>query len=299
VDENGSEVRSNTIPVVARSLAHIGFGARKHVVLNTDDTFSLETKVIDNLNNTIDFHYKTRVRQNPSLVRQIDDTDRFEITGTGYSKITFEAKGYSHTSYFFVSPIPTKHVPEPDAEWYKTQFNTGLNGNCGPACVGMGIHWGTGIDIGVRNVRQQIGMPSKDGAIGFNHMLNIFRRYKVKVRMQALHSAQDIRNIIDDGQIAIILIHSGKIGRAKGYIRKRMFDRYYDDSVGHYIIVKGYSLDGEYFVVYDPIPGDWATNSVRYDDGVSMIGKNRYYSSKQVFDALKTPMVLVISQDTN
>jgi len=296
VDENGNEVRSNAVSIVARSLAHIGFGARKHVVLNKDDVFSLESKVIDNLKNTIDFHYHADIRQNPALVHQIDDTDKFEITDTGYSKITFEVEGYEHTGYFFISPVPTKHVPEPDAEWYKTQFGTGINGNCGPACVAMGIHWGTGIDIGVRNVRSQIGMPSADGAIGFNHMLNIFRKYQVDVRLQTIRSAAEIRRIVDRGDLAIILIHSGGIKQAKGNIRRRIYDRYYSDSVGHYVIVKGYSLDNEYFVVYDPIPGDWSTNSTRYTDGVSMIGKNRYYESDQVFSALKTPTILVLSQ---
>jgi PKD repeat protein len=297
IDENGNEVESNTIPIVARSLAHIGFGASKYVTLNKDDIFSLETKVIDNLNNTIEFDYKTKVEQNPSLLRQIGKTDRFEIINTGYSKITFSVKGYEHTSYFFVSPIPTKHVAGPDVEWYKTQFNTGINGNCGPASVAMGIQWSTGSDINVRSVRSQIGVPNKDGAIGFNHMINIFSKYKMRNRLQTVHSPEDLYRIIDAGDIAIVLIHSGKIKKTKSSIQQSLFDRYYDDSVGHYIIVKGYSLDKEYFVTYDPIPGDWWRNSIRYSDGVSMIGKNRYYSAKEVFGALKTRTVLVISQN--
>lgn len=94
-----------------------------------------------------------------------------------------------------------------------------------------------------------------------------------------------------------MLIHSGKIKKTNSSIQQTIFDRYYDDSVGHYIIVKGYSLSKDFFVTYDPIPGDWWRNSVRYSDGVSMIGKNRYYSAKEVFGALKTHTVLVISRD--
>ncbi len=297
IDENGNEVKSNTIPIVARSLAHIGFNAPKHVTLNKNDVFSLETKVIDNLNNTIEFEYKTKIEQNPKLVRQIGNSDQFEITNTGYSKITFSVKGYEYTGYFFISPIPSKHVAGPDVEWYKTQFNTGISGNCGPASVAMAIQWSTGTNIDVKGIRKQIGMPNKDGAIGFNHMSSIFGRYKMRTRMQTLHSPEEIFQIIDSGDIAIVLFDSGKIKKTNSDIQKTLFDRYYDDSVGHYIIIKGYSLNKTYFVTYDPIPGDWWRNKVRYSDGVSMIGKNRYFSAKEVFGALKTHTILVISRD--
>ncbi|MGA2379906.1 MAG: hypothetical protein ABSG85_11425, partial [Spirochaetia bacterium] len=71
--------------------------------------------------------------------------------------------------------------------------------------------------------------------------------------------------------------------------------RYYDDDEGHYVLVKGYTLDRGYFVVYDPYPVDWESNSLRYGDDVSMIGKNRYYPAEQLFSALKTPVILEVS----
>ena len=40
---------------------------------------------------------------------------------------------------------------------------------------------------------------------------------------------------------------------------------------------------------------DWESNSMRYGDDVSMIGKNRYYPAEQLFSALKTPLVLEVS----
>ena len=58
--------------------------------------------------------------------------------------------------------------------------------------------------------------------------------------------------------------------------------------------VKGYTLDNGYFVVYDPYPVDWESNSLRYGDDVSMIGKNRYLPADQLFDALKTPVVIEV-----
>ncbi|HEY9593877.1 MAG TPA: hypothetical protein VHE79_05330 [Spirochaetia bacterium] len=40
---------------------------------------------------------------------------------------------------------------------------------------------------------------------------------------------------------------------------------------------------------------DWGSNSLRYADDVSMIGKNRYYSASQLFAAMKTRMVIEVS----
>jgi len=66
--------------------------------------------------------------------------------------------------------------------------------------------------------------------------------------------------------------------------------------VGHYVLVKGYSLDRKWLVVYDPIPSDWSANSVRYADGISMIGRNRYYAAAQLFATIRRPSVLVIDR---
>jgi hypothetical protein len=50
-------------------------------------------------------------------------------------------------------------------------------------------------------------------------------------------------------------------------------------------------------VVYDPIPGDWNENDIRYSDGFSMIGKNRYYKTEELMNSLKTRTVLEISRE--
>ena len=296
-DENGNIVTSNTIPVVARELAHIGFSAPTFVTVNRSDSFSLGTTVIDNLNNTIEFDYPVTIVQNPKLLRQKGRTDEFEIIAAGYSRITFQAAGYDHTSYFFVSPLPTQHVPEPDLNWYKTQHGTGLNGNCGPASIAMGIQWARGLDIPVRTLRTEIGMPYEDGSITFRNMIDTFRRYKVTAKLRTVSKVGEIRQIIASGKPVIILLHTSKLERNKGKIQTNVFGRYYTDEVGHYMIIKGFSEDGKYFAVYDPIPGDWYLNSIRYSDGVSMIGKNRYYPADEVFGALKTRAIVVIYPD--
>jgi hypothetical protein len=63
--------------------------------------------------------------------------------------------------------------------------------------------------------------------------------------------------------------------------------------VGHYIVIKGYSLDGEYFVIYDPIPSDWSSNSFRYGDELSMIGQNRYYPAGELIRSLRRADMIV------
>jgi len=42
---------------------------------------------------------------------------------------------------------------------------------------------------------------------------------------------------------------------------------------------------------------DWESNSMRYADEISMIGKNRYYPSGELFEALRTKMILEVTAD--
>jgi hypothetical protein len=105
---------------------------------------------------------------------------------------------------------------------------------------------------------------------------------------------QDIKDVIDSGSIAIILFHTSGIKTSPKDPSEDLFGKYYNDSTGHYIVVKGYSLDGNYLVIHDPIPSDWGVNSFRYGDEISMIGKNRYYPSAELLKALRRNDMIVI-----
>jgi hypothetical protein len=156
----------------------------------------------------------------------------------------------------------------------------------------MASYWASGIDTSVATIRSEIGLPYANGAVNFENMLPSLRKRNVDYRFLKVQSAADIRSVVDRGNIGIILIHTGRIAKSNS---NSLTGRYYNDSTGHYVIVKGYTLDGAYFVVYDPIPSDWQTNSRRYEDGVSMLGRNRFYPVDQVMRALRRSQVMEIN----
>jgi PKD repeat protein len=211
----------------------------------------------------------------------------------GYYNLKVQKDGLERDAYLFVSPIESRHSDRNDVNWYRTQFNTGTPSNCGPAVVSMGISWATGKYIPVSEVRQQIGWKD-NGGTSFLELVDNMRRNEIDARLTPVGSAQDIFDIIDAGNIAVVLYHSGAVKRATGNLLENLFGRYYQDSVGHYVIVKGYSTDRRYFIVYDPIPSDWGSNSLRYADGNSMIGRNRYYPVSEIFGSLRRSDVIEI-----
>jgi hypothetical protein len=161
----------------------------------------------------------------------------------------------------------------------------------------MAILWARGKDVPVQQIRTEIGYPNDDGGTSFDDLGQSLGKHGVSFRSPTLAGPRDLVNILDHGHIAFILIQSGQIKKVDGDPATNLVGRYYDDDEGHYILVKGYSLDKGFFVVYDPYPVDWESNSMRYADEVSMIGKNRYYSAQQIFDAMKTRTVIEITAD--
>jgi PKD repeat protein len=287
VDENNNEIDSNTLTINVRRLANIQFNAPEYFeIASKGDIISLNAKAIDNKGDSVDFNYKCKITGDPLLLKQIGTSDKFKVIDTGYSKITVEAEGYSHTGYYFVSPVPSIHNARNDVNWYKTQFNTGHNGNCGPSCASMAILWAKNIDVPIRKIRNFIGFPSADGGVGFYLLVRTLKKYQVENIYQKITSVNDIFDILDKGSIIIFLYNRGSISVQKGDIKDNLYGRYYTDSGGHYSIIKGYSLNRKYFVIYDPIPDDWWRNSFRYRDTVSMAGRNRYYAVSEVWKTI-------------
>ncbi len=227
------------------------------------------------------------IEKAPLKVVEEDDTfTTIEFKTAGYYGLTLTGdKGQSYTSVF-VSPIPTIHADREDFNWYRTQYNTGTSSNCGPASAAMGIAYATGRDYPVIQVRQAIGWRG-DGGTSFEELTKAMKKEGVAAQIRRVSSQEDIRDAIDRGSVVIVLIHTGAIQSVQQRPDKNLFGKYYNDAVGHYIVIKGYSLDNQAFVVYDPIPSDWSGNSMRYGDRVSMIGRNRYFSSRSIMEGLR------------
>jgi hypothetical protein len=245
----------------------------------------------------------TKVARYPSVDQaplDLGESDEFltrvRFDRSGYYGLTvMEPDRGEHYYSIFVSPLPSMHA---DANlnqfnWYRTQYNTGTTSNCGPASAAMAISWGTGKYFPVSTVRQAVGWQG-DGGTSFEQLLGVIKKEGVDASIEPLRSVQDIRNVIDSGGVAIVLFRTDGIKISRQDPASSLFGRYYSDSVGHYIVVKGYSLNGEYFIIHDPIPSDWGANSFRYQDEISMAGRNRYYSSAELLAALRRPGMIVI-----
>jgi PKD repeat protein len=219
----------------------------------------------------------------------------YSANAGGFFSLTVDRDGERSQLYLFVSPVPSRHADRADVDWYRTQFNTGMQSNCGPSMVSMALGWATGDYVPVAKVREQVGWDG-DGGISFEDMIRVLKSHGVGSWMQPVSRAEDLAAIIDSGRIAILLYNTRSVRRASGDLTRNLFGAYYTDDVGHYVLVKGYSLDRKWLVVYDPIPSDWSANSVRYADGISMIGRNRYYPAAELFATIRRPNVLVIDR---
>jgi hypothetical protein len=232
----------------------------------------------------------------------LSESDRFltkvRFRRPGYYGLTVYKEGYGEQYYsIFVSPVATMHADTAleTFNWYRTQFNTGTPSNCGPASVSMAIGWGASRYYPASSVRETVGWVG-EGGTSFEELLGVIKSQGVSAYVAPLRSVQHVRNVIDSGGIAIILYHTGGIKSTRSSAAADLFGKYYNDSVGHYSVIKGYSLNDEYFVIHDPIPSDWGTNSFRYGDEISMIGRNRYYSSAEVLRSLRRAEMIVVNR---
>jgi hypothetical protein len=291
----GEEIKSGPITIVARPFNLKSDGLAYIVADYVNSVIDLSGRVTDASGNPVVFGGDTRIVQKPHLIEPLG-MNLFAAVASGYSMVTLVSGSSTYTFDLFVSPFPTKHSVEPEFDWYKTQFDTGIWGNCGPACVAMVVHWATGKAITVEESREEIGMPYPKGALSYDNMLANFKLHKLTAFKKKVEFFDDIAEVIDRGQVALILFDTTYIHHVKGDKTRVFTDRYYPDTTGHYVVIKGYSLDRKYYVVYDPIPGDWQENEPRYTDGVSMIGRNRYFQSDEILESIRNKEILVIAR---
>lgn len=226
---------------------------------------------------------KTLVSMGESGVYQV-----YRALQPGYFRMSTEVRDY----YVFVSPMPSRHVDRPDLDWYLTQYDTGTTSNCGPTVTAMSIRWATGQNISVQDVRREIGWTG-DGAVSLTEMKAVLERHHVRAEHRVMMSKDDIFDAIDKGHILAVSYDMSKVSEAQNP-GQNLVGQHYTDKGGHYLALKGYSMDQRYIIVYDPIPSDWAYNARRYGDGYSMYGRNRYFPTDELWKALRSHHALEI-----
>lgn len=212
----------------------------------------------------------------------------------GYFLLGVDAPGGRREVDLFVSPVPTLHLDRTDMDWYRTQFATETISNCGPTVASMSIAWANGSDMTVNEVRRQVGWK-ESGAVDFHELASVLSSRGVQARVATVSRPEEILAMVDRGH-AVGLLYGMEGLPPAADPQRNLFGQYYADHGGHYILVKGRSRDGQWFVIYDPIPSDWSRNAARYADGRSMLGRNRYYPVDGLFAALRSREVLEVTR---
>ncbi|GMO46052.1 MAG: hypothetical protein Ta2B_27370 [Termitinemataceae bacterium] len=238
------------------------------------------------------------ISEAPISIRESNYWSVVTFKEAGFYGLTVTENGQRQFYSIFVSPIPTIHADKAVEEinWYQTQFNSGTLSNCGPASAAMAISWSTGRYFSTAMVRDAVGWKG-DGATSFEDLIKVIKTKNDTAKIVPLKRFDQIKNVIDSGGIAIVVFKTDGVASNKKNPEKFFFDKYYVDNVGHYIIVKGYSKDGEYLVVNDPIPSDWYENKFRHSDGISMIGKNRYYKTSELLSSLRRNDMIAVMRN--
>ncbi len=156
--------------------------------------------------------------------------------------------------------------------------------NCGPASVAMAVQYALSASVPIKDVRAFIGQSEKGASS--TDISRALTNWGVSYAGNVA-SAQSLRDVITRGNIAIVALDMRMVRRgpdvngASSHPTLRT-GRYETYAQLHWIVVKGISPDGRYFVVYDGnvwgSPGDaryW------YSDGTPK-GLDRLYSVSEV-----------------
>jgi hypothetical protein len=289
-DRLGYERKSNVVSVEVGAPETASLHRTLFLTVNAvGDTFTLPAKVTQ-----VD-DFLGRTDKPVQFVEERDGSCFYRALAPGNYSLIARGGETVYKIYLFVSPFPSVQNDRFDVDWYRTQYDTGTSSNCGPASVSMAVGWAKGDYVSVAAIRNYIGFQG-DGGTSFPQLERALAWRGVQAREVDLVSLDDVFAVIDRGEIAVILFHTARIARVRGRPDTDYVGRYYTDAVGHYVVIKGYTTDRKYFVVYDPLPSDWSSNGTRYGDGYSMIGRNRFYSVAEMARALSLPRMLVVSR---
>lgn len=156
--------------------------------------------------------------------------------------------------------------------------------NCGPTSVAMAIQHSTSVSVPIRDIRAFIGKPNR--YTYHSDLTRALTHWGVDYRSNIVDAAS-IRAALSRGHIVVAALRMGAISpgvdvegaSADPTLRT---GRYSSFGGNHWIVVKGVSPDGRYFVVYDG--NVWSSpqnHTYWYSDGTPK-GLDRYYLASQV-----------------
>ena len=259
---------------------------------NLDQTFTVP-------GNVVAVHTYADPAASPlEIVARGDRTTTLRSTQAGYFNVrTEQPNGELFTTFVYVSPLDSVHAVNESLNWYRTQHNTGTYSNCGPSVVSMSIAFSTGAYVPVSQIRQFVGWRTEaDGGTSLDDLLSGMVHHGAPAAFRVIESEDDLFRIVDSGNVAVVLYRSGGISRTSGDPRIDPVGRFYRENVGHYVVVKGYTRDRRYVIVHDSMPRDWGANAFRQNDGVSMIGRNRFYPVSEIMGSLRTKKIIEVTK---
>lgn len=207
------------------------------------------------------------------------------LTGNGTAKgiaggnrrVAVQFGSLGGSALVFVNPIASTHNDR-TYEWYQTQMGTGPGSynNCGPTSTQMVLHWYLGTTLSVAAIREF--SPRDYGWWYTTDITNTLDKYGVPYAIHSARKNSDVLNCLKRGNIVILCSEMKWID----YSQQPFYGRFYSFDSGHFYVVKGYSIDENYFVVYDP--NAWQND---YDDQGIMLGRNRYYAADEALRSIK------------
>lgn len=172
---------------------------------------------------------------------------------------------------------------EKSYDYYIDQASTGTHGlnNCIPASMVMALKWkDETYGVSVETIRDHY--HPHGGWFYARDVMDFFDNEAVTYEMLTYTNEDQIVQAIDQSHVVLVILDMSKIPyNENAYERTEAF---YNQVTGHGLLIKGYvrSNEGLYFEVYDPY------SIYRLNEDLTPKGKNRFYSSKTMHEAIIT-----------
>lgn len=223
----------------------------------------------------------------------------FSIPALKLEPLVYKNEGFS--------AMPDKHISNvKNYDWYIDQKNTGAFSadNCGPAALQMVLGWN---DKDNRTTAQDLRAKTKPSG-GWWYLADIDKAlsdYQVDYAIKKIDRAENLKAIIDKGNIALVCLDSKKFKYNAN--PKSRLESSYQGIGGHFVLLTGYAELGAetYFEIYDPNswgqyykPGDLSEILFKtleqepagaesiYKQADILAGKGRYFKSSSLLGAM-------------